>query len=59
MTKENQPSEKKESALPGFALLCLIVVGLCGILHAFVTRDGSGLIASAIAFGVVAHVAYS
>lgn len=43
--------------IPGLAALGLMATGLIGLLHAILTGEGLGLIASAIAFGVVFHVA--
>lgn len=52
-------NRKKSSAIPGFGIIGLLITGLSGIVHAFVFQGGgAGLIASAIAFGLIVYVAF-
>lgn len=44
------------SKIPGLAALGLMVTGVIGLLHALLTGQGLGLVASAIAFGIVFYV---
>ena len=55
MTKKN---DKNLSVLPGLAAIGLLATGVVGIFHAFQTGSGTGLIASAIAFGALLVVAF-
>ena len=44
--------------MAGAAIVMLVLIGFGGIVHVLFTGSGVGLIASAIAFGAIAHVAY-
>jgi hypothetical protein len=55
----NDPnSSKKISALPGLAAVGLLLTGAAGIHHAYASGSGVGLIAAALAFGVILLVAF-
>jgi hypothetical protein len=54
-----QNSSNKLSAIPGLAVCGCFVVGLIGIILAFVSsQPGICLLASAVAFGVVVHASF-
>jgi hypothetical protein len=54
----NDPKASKISALPGLAAVGLLLTGVAGIHHAYASGSGLGLIAAALAFGVVLVVAF-
>lgn len=53
-----QGSEKRMSAIPGMAVLGLMVTGVAGLVLAIPTGNGVSLLASAIAFGIVFFVSF-
>lgn len=50
--------EKNLSVVPGLAAIGLVITALAGIVHAFYTGSGLGLIASAASFGVFLGAAF-
>ena len=52
--KDNKPT----SATPGLAILGLFATGFGGLVLAFTMGSGTALVASALAFGVVAYVSF-
>ncbi|MHC4498117.1 MAG: hypothetical protein ACYS21_03280 [Planctomycetota bacterium] len=57
----NEDKPKRISAVPGLAVVGLVVTGIVGIVAAFSdasTGDGLALVASAIAFSSMLYVAY-
>jgi hypothetical protein len=54
----NDTKPSKISALPGLAAVGLLLTGAAGIHHAYASGSGVGLIAAALAFGVILVVAF-
>ncbi len=48
----------KPSAIPGLAIIGLLITGILGCLHAFIFASGLGLVAAAIAFGFLFFVSF-
>lgn len=48
----------KVSAVPGLAIIGLLITGVLGCVHAFLFASGIGLIAAAIAFGWLFYVSF-
>ena len=57
MTK-NDDSQSAPSAVPGFAVICCFVTGIAGVWFAFLHEQAMGLLAAAVAFGVVLHACF-
>ncbi len=57
-TTTNDSKRPKVSAMPGFAAVGLFVTGVAGIHHAYYSDSGLGLIAAALAFGVILVVSF-
>lgn len=51
----NDPNKNQDTAstIVGVAMLGLIAVGILGLVSTFLHRDGTGLLASALAFGMI------
>lgn len=54
----NPQQSPGNSAIPGLAIFGLLTTGVAGCVHAFVFESALGLIASAIAFGVLLFVSF-
>ena len=48
----------KPSAIPGLAIIGLLITGILGCVHAFIFASGLGLIAAALAFGFLFFVSF-
>ena len=57
MTKNND-SQSAPSAVPGFAVICCFATGIAGVWFAFLHEQAMGLLAAAVAFGVVLHACF-
>ena len=55
---DEKSNNKRLSSVPGLAVLGLMITVLAGLGHAFISGDGIGLLASAIAFGIVFYVSF-
>ena len=55
MTPQKPPNI---SAIPGLAIIGLLITGVIGCVHAFLFASGIGLIAAAIAFGALFFVSF-
>ena len=49
---------QKSSAIPGLAIIGLLLTGIGGLAHAFLFEAATGLLASAVAFGVLLYVSF-
>ncbi len=58
MANEPKNEPRKGTVVPGFASLGLNVVGIAGIYLALRYHDPVGLIAAALAFGIIIWVAF-
>ena len=55
---DRPPKPAKPSALPGIAALGLILTGALSLYHSFHTDSPVGLLAAALAFGVIFVVSF-
>ncbi|MCF7673785.1 MAG: hypothetical protein K9N23_04725 [Akkermansiaceae bacterium] len=55
MDTQNTP---KTSAIPGLAIIGLILTGIAGIVHAFLSGAAVSLLAAALAFGTLLYVSF-
>ena len=46
------------SVVPGFAIFGILITGIAGIIHSFIFAEGMGLLAAAVAFGIMLHVSF-
>ena len=53
-----QNKSPKPSAIPGLAIIGLLITGILGCVHAFIFASGLGLIAAALAFGFLFYVSF-
>jgi hypothetical protein len=53
---QNDPP--KISAIPGLAIVGLLLTGIAGMVHAFMFEAGMGLLAAAVAFGTLLYVSF-
>lgn len=58
MNEEHGSKKQTVSTIPGFAIFACLVTGVAGLVHAFVSGNGLGIVGAAIAFGVVAYVSF-
>jgi hypothetical protein len=57
-TTMSPPKPPSTSAIPGLAIFGLLATGVAGCVHAFVFGSALGLIAAAIAFGILFFVSF-
>ncbi len=58
MADKESPEPRRGTVVPGFASLGLNVVGITGIYLGIRDHDPMGLIAAAVAFGIILWVAF-
>ena len=56
---DQKSNKERMTAVPGLAVLGLMITGIAGLFHAYGNGEGVSLVASALAFGIIFYVSFN